>query len=125
MDGPEGKWFPPFSVKSGKVLVSADFLNDLGGNDRDILQSLLAGGDSKGPYGPSGQKNSYVPSNKSGQNARDDPADASGALKSLKSESPKSVDGETSEDDNLSDKIPWTWISQISMKHWSMGIRNA
>ena len=30
MDGPEGKWFPPFSVKSGKLLVSADFLNDLG-----------------------------------------------------------------------------------------------
>ena len=41
MDGPEGKWFLPFSVKSGKVLVSADLVN------RDVPPSLLARGVSK------------------------------------------------------------------------------
>ena len=63
----------------------------------------MARGVSKGSYGPSGRKNSYVPSNKPGQNARDDSADASGALKSLKSENPKSVGEKMSEDDDLPD----------------------
>jgi hypothetical protein len=45
MDGEEGRWFPLTGVKSGKVLLSADFLDDLGRKASDILPSLLKGRD--------------------------------------------------------------------------------
>merc|ERR1711874_5126 len=66
MDGDEGRWFPLSGVKSGQVLLSADFLDDLGRKASDILPSLLQGGDSKDPNGVTGRKNSSDPSNKSG-----------------------------------------------------------
>merc|ERR1712106_1045130 len=66
MDGKEGQWFPLKGVKSGKVLLSADFLDDLGRKASDILPSLLKGGDPNDPYGIAGRKNSSDPSNKSG-----------------------------------------------------------
>merc|ERR1712155_408791 len=45
LDGAEGKWFPLAGVKSGKVLLSADFLDDLGRRASEILPSLLKNGD--------------------------------------------------------------------------------
>ena len=46
LDGAEdGKWFPLTGVKSGKVLLSADFLDDLGRRASDILPSILKNGD--------------------------------------------------------------------------------
>merc|ERR1719320_1552914 len=51
MDGQEGRWFPLAGVKSGKILLSADFLDDLGRNPNEILPSLLKGGDPNDPYG--------------------------------------------------------------------------
>merc|ERR1712083_875797 len=51
MDGSEGKWFPLTGVKSGKVLLSADFLDDLGRKASDILPSLLNSGDINDPEG--------------------------------------------------------------------------
>ena len=41
----DGKWFSLSGVKSGKVLLSADFLDDLGRRASDILPSLLKDGD--------------------------------------------------------------------------------
>merc|ERR1712083_947642 len=58
MDGSEGKWFPLTGVKSGKVLLTADFLDDLGRKASDILPSLLTGGDPNDPYGLAGRKKS-------------------------------------------------------------------
>merc|ERR1712013_309729 len=51
MDGSEGKWFPLSGVKSGKVLLSADFLDNLGRKASDILPSLLNSGDPNDPKG--------------------------------------------------------------------------
>merc|ERR1711915_131913 len=48
-DGGEGQWFPLAGVKTGEVLLSADFLDDLGRNPSDILPSLLRGDDVKDP----------------------------------------------------------------------------
>ena len=46
LDGAEdGKWYPLSGVKSGKVLLSADFLDDLGRRASDILPSILKNGD--------------------------------------------------------------------------------
>jgi len=65
MDGQEGRWFSLAGVKSGKILLSADFLDDLGRNPNEILPSLLKGGDPNDPYGIANRKNSS-PSGKSG-----------------------------------------------------------
>ena len=51
LDGTEGKWFPLSGVKSGKFLLSADFLDDLGGKTSDILPGLLNSGYPNDPYG--------------------------------------------------------------------------
>merc|ERR1712173_227319 len=45
LDGSEGKWFPLSGVKTGQILLAADFLDDLGRNASDILPSVLKGGD--------------------------------------------------------------------------------
>merc|ERR1711874_655699 len=60
-DVTEGKWFPLSGVKSGKVLLSADFLDDLGRKASDILPSLLNSGDPNDPHGLTND-----PSNKPG-----------------------------------------------------------
>ena len=43
-----GKWFPLSGVSSGQVLLSADFIDDLGRNAGDILDNLLKGLDADG-----------------------------------------------------------------------------
>eukprot|EP00092_Neocalanus_flemingeri_P025254 GFUD01027386.1.p1 GENE.GFUD01027386.1~~GFUD01027386.1.p1 ORF type:complete len:4003 (+),score=946.67 GFUD01027386.1:1015-12009(+) len=48
LDGQKGKWFPLSDVKSGKVLLSAEFIDDLGRKASDILPGLLKGGDPNG-----------------------------------------------------------------------------
>merc|ERR1712013_297107 len=45
LDGTKGKWFPLSGVPSGKVLLSAEFLDQLGRKASDILPGLLKGGD--------------------------------------------------------------------------------
>ena len=45
LDGGEGRWFPLDGVKSGKVLLAADFLDDLGRRASEILPGLLKNGD--------------------------------------------------------------------------------
>eukprot|EP00091_Calanus_sinicus_P002783 TRINITY_DN12891_c0_g1_i1.p1 TRINITY_DN12891_c0_g1~~TRINITY_DN12891_c0_g1_i1.p1 ORF type:complete len:151 (+),score=46.64 TRINITY_DN12891_c0_g1_i1:214-666(+) len=49
------KWFPLAGVPSGKVLLSAEFLDQLGRKASDILPGLLKGGD---PNNPGGRKSS-------------------------------------------------------------------
>ena len=48
LDGQTGKWFPLSGVASGKVLLSADFIDDLGRNATDLLDNLLKGLDPDG-----------------------------------------------------------------------------
>merc|ERR1711881_49413 len=65
MDGSEGNWFPLSGVKSGKVLLSADFLDDLGRKAGDILPGLLNSGNPNDPQGlKGGRRDSKNPNNK-------------------------------------------------------------
>ena len=48
LDGQAGKWFALSGVPSGKVLLSADFIDDLGRKTGDILDNLLKGLDADG-----------------------------------------------------------------------------
>ena len=48
LDGQTGKWFPLSGVASGQVLLSADFIDDLGRNPGDLLNNLLNGLDANG-----------------------------------------------------------------------------
>ena len=48
LDGQGGAWFPLAGVPKGKVLLSADFIDDLGRKARDILDNLLKGLDADG-----------------------------------------------------------------------------
>merc|ERR1719312_1507214 len=82
MDGSEGKWFPLSGVKSGKVLLSADFLDNLGRKASDILPSLLNSGDPNDPKGLKdfgGRRDSKDPSG-----VRRDSKDPSGGRKDSK-----------------------------------------
>merc|ERR1712079_474986 len=47
-DHGRGTWFPLSGVASGQVLLSADFIDDLGRNAGDILDNLLKGLDADG-----------------------------------------------------------------------------
>jgi len=94
MDGQEGTWYPLTGVKSGKVLLSADFLDDLGRNASDILPSLLKGGDPHDPYGLAGRKNSSDPSNNSGMGGDGgDPIDPYGLASRKNSSDPYNKSG--------------------------------
>ena len=48
LDGQAGTWFPLSGVPKGKVLLSADFVDDLGRKAGDILDNLLKGLDADG-----------------------------------------------------------------------------
>ena len=48
LDGQSGAWFPLSGVPKGKVLLSADFIDDLGRKAGDILDNLLKGLDADG-----------------------------------------------------------------------------
>merc|ERR1719309_1411919 len=50
MDGQEGRWFPLSGVKSGQILLAADFDDNLGRNAGDVLKDLLSG-DNADPSG--------------------------------------------------------------------------
>ena len=55
-----GKWFPLTGVKSGKLLLSADFLDELGRNSGDVLDELLKSDELNDPNNLPGRINSLL-----------------------------------------------------------------
>ena len=100
-----GKWFPLTGVKSGKLLLSADFLDELGRNSGDVLDELLKSDELNDPNNLPGRISLSAPNGPPRKEKSSDPDNLYGRKKSAEPPNPNSsadrrsseIDGEMPE----------------------------